>query len=175
VQDAPAYLNVSLGVSFISELAAARPNVRYAKSEAFPAAERTAELTSLLGERLGVFGGASGLHFIDVLEAGAIGLIPGCEAPREFVTIFDTFRAGHHSQALDLFAPLQRLLVFEAQTLDIFIASSKATLKARGVLRSDALRGPNPLGAYSRNLLARYMQAILKIETSAVRRWVTST
>lgn len=156
VQDAPAFIDVSLGAAFVAELAAARTNVRYAKSEAFPAAERTAELTTLLGERVRVFGGASGLHYLDVLDAGAIGMIPGCEAPAEFVGIYDAYMADRREEAAQRFARLQPLLVFEAQTLDIFIASSKAILKARGIIRSDALRAANPLGAGSREVLLRH-------------------
>lgn len=156
VQDAPAFIDVSLGARFVAELAAARPNVRYAKSEAFPAAERTAELVNLLGTRVRVFGGAIGLHYLDVLDAGAVGLIPGCEAPAEFVGIHDLYVAGRRDEAAQRFASLQPLLVFEAQTLDIFIASSKAILKARGIIGSDALRAPNPLGASSRAVLMRH-------------------
>jgi 4-hydroxy-tetrahydrodipicolinate synthase len=156
VQDAPAFLEVSLGASFVADLAARRSNVRYAKSEAFPAAERTEELCQLLKNRLAVFGGAGGLHFMDVLEAGATGIIPGCEAPAEFVSIYAAFAAGDEEIAAQRFARLQPLLVFETQTLDIFIASSKAILKSRGVLRSDALRGPNPFGASSRKTLAHH-------------------
>jgi dihydrodipicolinate synthase/N-acetylneuraminate lyase len=158
VQDAPAFIDVSLGARFVEELAAGRANIRYAKSEAFPAAERTAELVTLLGERLGVFGGASGLHYLDVLDAGAVGLIPGCEAPAEFVGIYEAYVAGRRDEAARRFARLQPFLVFEAQTLDIFIASSKAILKSRGIIRSDALRAPNPLGAASRRLLMQHVK-----------------
>jgi 4-hydroxy-tetrahydrodipicolinate synthase len=158
VQDAPAFIDVSLGARFVEELAAGRANIRYAKSEAFPAAERTGELVALLGERLGVFGGAAGLHYLDVLDAGAVGMIPGCEAPAEFVGIYAEYVAGRRDEAARRFARLQPLLVFEAQTLDIFIASSKAILKSRGIIRSDALRAPNPLGAASRRLLMQHVE-----------------
>jgi 4-hydroxy-tetrahydrodipicolinate synthase len=158
VQDAPSFIDVSLGAEFVAELAAGRTNVRYAKSEGFPAAARTAELVALLGERVRVFGGVSGLHYLDVLDAGAEGMIPGCEAPAEFVGIYDAYRAGRRDEAALRFARLQPLLVFEAQTLDIFIASSKAILKSRGIIRSDALRAPNPLDAGSRRVLMRHAE-----------------
>lgn len=161
VQDAPAFIDVSLGAAFVAELATARTNVRYAKSEAFPAAERTAELVTLLGARVRVFGGASGLHYLDVLDAGAVGMIPGCEAPAEFVGIYDAYMAGRREEAVRRFARLQPLLVFQIQTLDIFIASSKAILKSRGIIRSDALRAPNPLGAHSREVLLRHAKHAL--------------
>jgi dihydrodipicolinate synthase/N-acetylneuraminate lyase len=161
VQDAPAFIDVSLGAEFVAEIAAERTNIRYAKSEAFPAAARTEELVNLLGGRLGVFGGASGLHYLDVLDAGAVGLIPGCEAPAEFVGIYEAYRAGRRDEAARRFARLQPLLVFETQTLDIFIASSKAILKARGIIRSDALRAPNPLSDGSRKVLMRHAERAL--------------
>jgi 2-keto-3-deoxy-L-arabinonate dehydratase len=156
VQDAPAFIDVSLGAKFVADLAAARGNVRYAKSEAFPAAARTEEMVHLLGEQVGVFGGACGLHYLDVLDAGAVGMIPGCEAPAQFVAIYDAYRAGRRGEAAERFARLQPLLVFEAQTLDIFVASSKAILKSRKIIRSDALRAPNPLDAGSRRVLMRH-------------------
>jgi 4-hydroxy-tetrahydrodipicolinate synthase len=168
VQDAPAFIEVSLGATFVAELAAARGNVRYAKSEAFPAAARTEELVNLLGERVGVFGGACGLHYLDVLDAGAAGMIPGCEAPAEFVVIYDAFKAGRREEAAERFARLQPLLVFEAQTLDIFVASSKAILKSRGIIRSDALRAPNPLDAGSREVLMRHAKQAILTATSQV-------
>ncbi len=158
VQDAPAFIDVSLGAEFVAELAAGRANIRYAKSEAFPAADRTEELVTLLGERVGVFGGACGLHYLDVLDAGAAGMIPGCEAPGEFVGIYAAYRMGGREEAVRIFGRLQPLLVFEAQTLDIFIASSKAILNSRGIIRSDALRGPNPLGAVSRRALMQHAE-----------------
>ena len=71
-------------------------------------------------------------------------MIPGCEAPAEFVGIYDAYRPGGATRRHERFARLQPLLVFEAQTLDIFIASSKAILKSRRIIRSDALRAPNP-------------------------------
>ncbi len=160
VQDAPAYIDVSLGAEFVAELAEARTNIRYAKSESFPAAARTAELVNMLGGRLGVFGGTCGLHYLDVLDAGAAGMIPGCEAPAEFVGIYEAYRAGRRDEAAGRFARLQPLLVFEAQSLDIFIASSKAILKSRGIIRSDALRAPNPLDAGSRSLLMRHAERV---------------
>jgi dihydrodipicolinate synthase/N-acetylneuraminate lyase len=161
VQDAPAFIDVSLGAAFVAELATGRTNIRYAKSEAFPAAERTADLVTLLGERVGVFGGACGLHYLDVLDAGAVGMIPGCEAPAEFVGIYNAYTAGRREEAARRFARLQPLLVFEAQTLDIFIASSKAILKSRGIIRSDSLRAPNPLGVDSRKVLMRHAECAL--------------
>jgi 4-hydroxy-tetrahydrodipicolinate synthase len=164
VQDAPAFIDVSLGAEFVAHLAADRANIRYAKSEAFPAAERTEELVNLLGKKVRVFGGACGLHYLDVLDAGAAGMIPGCEAPAEFVGIYEAYKAGRRDEAARRFTRLQPLLVFEAQTLDIFIASSKAILKARGIIKSDALRAPNPLGAGSRRVLMRHAEHALAIE-----------
>jgi dihydrodipicolinate synthase/N-acetylneuraminate lyase len=85
-------------------------------------------------------------------------MIPGCESPAEFVGIYEAYRGGRREEAAARFARLQPLLVFEAQSLDIFIASSKAILKSRGIIRSDALRAPNPLDAGSRSLLMRHAE-----------------
>lgn len=166
VQDAPTYLNVELDAAFVCELAAAMPNVRFAKTEAVPAGERTGELVSL-GSHSGliVFGGNAALYYLDVLDAGALGLIPGSECPAELVAVMAAHRSGDRARAQRLFERLLPLFVFEIQTLNFFIACSKEILRHRGVLSSAALRTPSPLGAWSRAALTRHMEETLGLRS----------
>jgi dihydrodipicolinate synthase/N-acetylneuraminate lyase len=151
VQDAPQFVGVALDRDFVRELRAACSNVGYAKPEATPAADRTAELVEL-GD-VAVFGGHGGLYMLDVLEAGAAGMIPGCDSPELHVAIFEHHRAGRPDDARRLFARVLPLLVTAFQSLDYFIAASKTILVERGVIARGELRGPMPISSLGLGLL----------------------
>lgn len=156
VQDAPAYLNVALDSQFMLDLAQERPNVRYAKIEAVPAGERVADLVSAAGDALAVFGGQAGLYYLSILDAGAVGVIPGCDCAEELVAIFQAHGAGRRDEAAELYRHILPLIVFEIQTLDFFIACSKELLRRKGILSSAAMRAPSPLGPWSYDALGHY-------------------
>jgi dihydrodipicolinate synthase/N-acetylneuraminate lyase len=148
--------------------------VRYAKSEAVPAGPATARLSALApparesaltrAGRLAVFGGHAGLYTLDALDAGAVGMIPGAECPRELVAILTAHRAGRRDQAIELYRALLPLLVFQIPTLDFYLACSKTILKQRGVLSCAALRAAWPLDAWSERALARYAALTLGLD-----------
>jgi 4-hydroxy-tetrahydrodipicolinate synthase len=145
VQDAPAFVGISLDAAFVRELAAAEPNVTYAKPEGMPAGEWAAVLVEA---GLTVFGGQGGLYTMDGLESGATGLIPGCEAGGAFARLLDAWTQGHRDDAWAAYLRLVPLLAFEFQGLDHYIACLKHLLRTYGVLRAEGLRGrPVPLSA----------------------------
>jgi 4-hydroxy-tetrahydrodipicolinate synthase len=139
VQDAPAYVGVTLEADFVTRLADEHPNVRYAKPETTPAADA---VTYLAGDpRLRVFGGQGGIPMLDVLAAGGHGIIPGCDVPEEFVEIFAAWRRGDEEAARTRHTKLLPLLTTQFQSLDCYIASVKAVLVWRGLITHGALRG----------------------------------
>jgi dihydrodipicolinate synthase/N-acetylneuraminate lyase len=164
VQDAPIYLGVSLGPDFVLDLAAARANVTCVKTETLPCGAAIAELASRVGDRLSIFAGNSALHYIDALDAGAIGIIPGSEMPDKYVAIDARYRAGDRSGAYDAFRRILPLIVFQIQTLENFIASSKAILHARGVLSTPQVRIGRTLDSWSRRALARHVWDALELD-----------
>jgi len=161
IQDAPAYVGVSLDVEFVCDLATERPNVKYAKSEAVPAGQRTAELVQAGVKGLKVFGGNSALYYLDVLGAGAVGIMPGCECPREYVAIFEDYSAGRRDKAAALFKKILPLLVFEIQSLSFFLACSKELLRRRGLLSSSTLRSQWPMTPWSLETLRMHAHSAL--------------
>ena len=163
VQDAPAYVGVSLDVEFVCDLAREQPNVKYAKSEAVPAGQRTAELVQAGVKDLEVFGGNSALYYLDVLDAGAVGIMPGCECPREYVSIFEDYSAGRREEAAALFRHILPLLVFEIQSLSFFLACSKELLRKRGLLSSSALRSPCSMTPWSLDALRMHARSALDL------------
>jgi 4-hydroxy-tetrahydrodipicolinate synthase len=152
VQDAPAFLGITLGRAFIETLMERCENVRYAKPEGSPAVDLVVELQDVPG--LGVLGGHGGLYLPDELAAGAIGTLPGPEAPAAHQAIVARWMRGDHDGARALHARLLPLLVVEFQGLAHYVASIKELLVALGLLSSAATRiaGP-PLSAAGRRVL----------------------
>jgi dihydrodipicolinate synthase/N-acetylneuraminate lyase len=157
VQDAPSFIGVRLGSSFVSELMRLQPNIRFAKPEALPAGEQAAELVAL---GITVFGGHGGLYFFDVLEAGGSGMIPGCEIPEIHAELFRAYESGKCRAAHDLFRDVLPLLVTEFQTLDHYIASCKLILAHRGIIERADIRGINPVGELGRKLLLAHVRRL---------------
>jgi len=97
-----------------------------------------------------VLGGNGGLHLPDELAAGAIGTIPGPEAPSAFQGIVDAWARGAHDEARALHARLLPLLVAEFQGLGHNVLSAKELLVALGLISSShtriAARPLSPLG-----------------------------
>jgi 4-hydroxy-tetrahydrodipicolinate synthase len=152
VQDAPAFIGVALSAEFIIGLAQRCPNVTYAKPESVPAADAVSQLASLPG--MGIFGGHGGLYFLEVLEAGGHGLIPGCAHPKLFQGVFESWSRGDRESARAAFHEALPLLVWQFQSLDCFIASEKTLLHAQGLIGHPSLRGRGwPMGTASERIL----------------------
>jgi 2-keto-3-deoxy-L-arabinonate dehydratase len=152
VQDAPAYLGVTLGRVFVESLMQTCDNVRHAKPEGAPAVELVAELAGVPGLR--VLGGHGGLHLPDELAAGAVGTLPGPEAPAAHQEIVDRFTAGDQDGARALHARLLPLLVAELQGLGHYVLCVKELLAAQGLISTPVTRMPvRPLSQRGRELL----------------------
>lgn len=157
VQDAPQFIGVALDAAFVDDLASAHPTVRYAKPEVVPAGERTALLAA--GGRVAVFGGQAGLYHLDVLDAGGVGMIPGCEVAGAFAAIHDSHRSGDRAAAYARYQAILPLIAFEIQGLDHFLASTKALLVRAGIIRRETVRGAEPLGPVGLRLLLAHAEA----------------
>jgi 2-keto-3-deoxy-L-arabinonate dehydratase len=152
VQDAPAFLGVTLGRSFVEALMERCENVRYAKPEGVPAVELVADLAAVPG--LSVLGGHGGLHLPDELAAGAIGTLPGCEAPDAHQRIVECWMRGDHDGARALHERLLPLLVAEFQGLGHYVRCVKELLVELGLISTSATRiASRPLTPSGRELL----------------------
>lgn len=156
VQDAPTFIGVSLDAPLIAELVRSRPNIRYAKTEAVPAGEAVHQLAAVRALGTTIFGGQAGLHAIDVLDAGAAGLIPGCESARELVELARAYRSGDRESAVRLQHRLLPLLSFMFQSLPFYLQCTKTLLWARGLISSPTTRIDGALSDWSRNALDRH-------------------
>lgn len=168
VQDAPAFIGTALDEDLTEHLAALEPGIRYAKPEVLPAAEPVARLAAA---GLNVFGGHGGLYAIDVLEAGAVGLIPGPELTADLTQVVSAWMDGRAEDARAQHQRLLPLLTFEFQGLAHYVRCSKALLNWFGALDETGSRAyPEPLSSVSRRqLLARAAQAGL-VPGNAIQR-----
>lgn len=152
VQDAPTFIGTSLDTDFVQELSREHANVQYVKPESIPASDAIGCLASL--PNMGVFGGHGGLYFLEALEAGADGLIPGCEQPGSFHQIHTSWEKGDRDAARRHFERILPLLVWQFQSLDFYIACVKTLLHAQGLLKHPSLREKKwPLSAASQQIL----------------------
>lgn len=157
LQDAPHEVGVRLTAALIARLCAIAPNIRSAKMEGAPAGQSIIDVKAgLAGDRLGFVGGNGGLYFMDILDAGIVGMIPSCEALRLVNDIFRLYGAGKRDAALARYRELLPLLVFENQNGATFVASNKEILHRLGVLSSARTRSGPALSEWSRATLFRH-------------------
>src|SRR5690606_11181771 len=105
-----------------------------------------------------VFGGQAGINFLDVLDAGGVGIIPGCEATRILVEIWNQYEMkDHKSLGRELFNLILPMFVFEMQTLDQFILCTKHALFQAGLLSNPAARIGSRLSSLSKEILTRHL------------------
>src|SRR5258707_9664735 len=103
---------------------------------------------------MNIFGGHGGLYFLEVLEAGAHGLIPGCAQPQLFQRIFESWTRDDKESARAAFYEALPLLVWQFQSLECFIASETTLLNAQGLIGHPPLRGRQwPMGGTSQHIL----------------------
>lgn len=138
------------------------PNVAYIKVETPPVPGKVAAMTAAAGERFTIFGGAGGGYFIEEMRRGALGTMPFCSQPAEFVAIWEAMRGGDEAEARRVFeARVAGLLRLGAQGGDIFYALHKQLLVRLGVIRTAHVRGPTtPIDPVTAEEIARMLVAL---------------
>ena len=159
VQDAGAYLGISLSPAIVQAAADASDNICLVKVEAGPI--ELQHWITALGPRFQVYGGDGGMYQRDSLRLGAAGIVPGVEVVDLLVRIYDADAAGDHQVAADRFRELLPLLLFEMQSIECYAACAKRILVWRGVLGTTRLREPAPaLPDGLDELLAHHVSAL---------------
>lgn len=142
VQDHPVS-GVVMGADFLTDLATEIENVSYFKLEFTQSPFKIARVLAQAGGQVkGMFGGESGIYFIEEYERGGRGTMPACYLPRVFSETFRLLEAGDLRGAHDFFDPYVPLLNFELRMANRNLW--KCILKQLGVIASDRVRGPMP-------------------------------
>ena len=140
VQDAPFAVGFELGVELVLELSQELENVRSYKIEALPYWENATRAASVAGNRLRMYGGHAGLYLPDVVDSGAVGLIPGPEFVAPLKRAWQAYQSGDRATGDREYSRLLPVLVFQAQSWALLVGSHKTLLHDRGVIASTRSR-----------------------------------
>lgn len=124
-------------------IADACKNVTYIKVETLPVTGKVAAMSAVAGDRLTIFGGAGGSYFIEEMRRGALGTMPFCSQPADFVAVWNAYRAGDEVLARTHFdRTIMAVNRLGNQGGDIFYAIHKQLLVRQGVVRTAFVRSP---------------------------------
>ena len=142
VQDHPVS-SVAMNADFLAKLAAEIENVSYFKLEFTQSPFKMARMLAQAGAGVkAMFGGESGIYFIEEYERGGRGTMPACYLPAVFSATWRHLEAGDFRGAHAVFDPYVPLLNFELRMANRNLW--KCILKQLGVIASDRVRGPMP-------------------------------
>jgi 2-keto-3-deoxy-L-arabinonate dehydratase len=139
VQDAPLMTQVAMPPALLTRMAREIENVHLVKVEAPPTAPKVSALTAAAD--IVVFGGLNGQFFIEEVERGARGTMPGSDMVPMFVEVWNRLAAGDRAGAWQVFTRALPLIRFELQP-GLGVSAMKHNLVAAGVIRSARVRHP---------------------------------
>lgn len=141
IQDAPLLTGVNIGAAQMARMAKECANVLYTKVEAPPTASKVTEVKQACGDSLVIFGGLNGHFFLEELQRGARGTMPGSDMIPMFVQVWKDYEAGRVKEARAMFNRHLPLIRFELQP-GMGVSAMKHNLKAAGVIQHTTVRSP---------------------------------
>jgi len=141
IQDAPLLTAVNIGAAQMARMARECANVRYVKVEAPPTASKVTEVRQAAGESLVIFGGLNGQFFLEELQRGARGTMPGSDMIPRFVKIWNAYESGRLREARAEFNRCLPLIRFELQP-GLGVSAMKHNLKAANIISFTTVRPP---------------------------------
>ena len=142
VQDCPQVVGYGLSASVIAQMADRNPNIQYVNLEAQPAWPLMEALKEQVGDRLKMLVGWGGIGFIEALERGAVGCMPGADAIGPMRHVYERYTAGDVATARAVYAALLPVLVAKGGNLQSFIQSAKHLLVQAGAIAHATVRQP---------------------------------
>jgi 4-hydroxy-tetrahydrodipicolinate synthase len=141
IQDAPLLTGVTISAAQMARMARECANVRYTKVEAPPTTMKVSEVKQATNGGLVIFGGLNGHFFIEELQRGARGTMPGSDMVPMFVKVWRDYEAGQGREARAEFNRWLPLIRFELQP-GLGVSAMKHNLRAQGVIRHTTVRPP---------------------------------
>ncbi len=141
IQDAPLLTGVNIGAAQIARMAKECANVKLTKVEAPPTALKVTEVKQAVGDTMTIFGGLNGHFFLEELQRGARGTMPGSDMMLMFVKVWNLYEAGQYKEARSEFNRHLPLIRFELQP-GLGVAAMKQNLKAQGIIQHTTVRPP---------------------------------
>jgi 4-hydroxy-tetrahydrodipicolinate synthase len=142
IQDREALTGVHMCPSDLLNIMSKCSNIQSLKLEGTGHLQKIAEIKRLTKEMPVIFGGMAGRYFLEELDLGVAGTIPGIGVPEATVEPYREFCKGHRDAAGGAFRKYLPYLRFFVQNSLAFVAVEKEALKARGIIRCSRVRGP---------------------------------
>lgn len=140
----PGYRHCRLSVERLAELAGRSRGIRYFKIEGPGSAERIRALASQIDHRqVALFGGGGGISFLDELQAGVAGLIPGVGFNEIFLEAWGAWEGRRRDEAEKLirrYAPL--VTAVSGSSHEYSLHARKFLMRRAGYLSSAYVRRP---------------------------------
>jgi hypothetical protein len=89
---------------------------------------------------VGVLDGWGGVYILELMEAGAHGVMSGLGVADLLARVFSLMRSGLKKDALRVFQGVLPAIVYSLQNLEFFHHAEKKLLEARGVMRHTTVR-----------------------------------
>lgn len=141
IQDAPLLTGVNISAAQMARLAGGCANISLVKVEAPPTAVKVTEVRQACGDSLVIFGGLNGHFFLEELQRGARGTMPGSDMMPVFVKVWNLSEAGRPREARAEFNRYLPLIRFELQP-GLGVSAMKHNLKAQGIIKHTTVRPP---------------------------------
>lgn len=121
-------------------------NLCYIKVETPPTIPRVVEAQRLIDgdTNLIIFGGMGGAFFLEELERGSVGSMPGATLPDVFVDVWDLWQSGDKAAASEKFAQYSTIIRILAQGQGLANWIYKHILWRRGVFSESGIYARHP-------------------------------
>ena len=141
IQDAPLLTGINIGAAQMARMAKECANVKLTKVEAPPTAMKVTEVKQAVGDTMTIFGGLNGHFFLEELQRGARGTMPGSDMMPMFVQVWNLYEAGKYKEARAAFNRHLPLIRFELQP-GLGVSAMKHNLKDLGIIKHTTVRPP---------------------------------
>ncbi len=137
------YSHVKLEVEHLAEMANRASGLGYFKIEGPGAPARMRALKPLIPENVKLFGGVGGISFLEELEVGVGGVIPGVGFNEVFQMAWKTWKLGDKARVHDILTQYQPLVnAVSVKGHEFSLHARKHLAKRAGLISSAKVRSP---------------------------------
>ena len=145
IQNAPMYLQIGLSNAGLTALHRRHPQLKIVKVEDDPLT--IARLVEETEGKLDVFVGRDAMEMVDLLKAGAVGLIPGFESCDRIARCYQAFRSGNEAKAWQEYREVESGIVFLERSINHYVTYAREIAGRRLGISPIRHRLPKPLSA----------------------------
>ena len=141
LQLAPAFTGATVTTDDVMVLARHHENLRLVKVESVPPGPIVTALAAGHPSVRAIIGTA-GMHMVDGLRRGAIGVQPGCSFTELYVRIWDDWHSGDTGAAEDLHRRMLPYLAYWMTSVELIVTVEKLISHRRGLIATAECRRP---------------------------------